>query len=73
MAKHDADQIAADEAAIAKGICPETGVQLDPETADAHIERTWPTGHPARENVDAARRIALITAWAADKKARKAK
>lgn len=73
MPQHDADQIAADEAAMNQGRCPESGINLNPETALGHIEKLWPTGHPARDNPDAKRRIKLITDWSTKALAAKAK
>lgn len=65
---HDTEQIKADAAKIAKGICPETGRDLstlDPEIIRAHAALTFPYGtDPRPDRADHCRRYRLVIGYA---------
>jgi len=71
--KHDADQVKADAANAAKGICPETGIDLSDVNIEAHIAHTFPQLDSADPNSDYARRGRLVREYGKKRDAKKAK
>lgn len=57
---HSSDQIKADAANAAKGLCPECGVTVEPKGAPGHVAYHWPRYQDLRPDTDAARRARLV-------------